>query len=148
MKLIEFKTFNESEEIETEKKTESLSVEVSKCVTTLMNASISFHKLHLKVTGQGSYAQHKGLNDIYDALPGFADGLAESYQGANEELLKYDESLPKILNTKQEGILYAQELKDMISNLQNKMIYSEIINDLDVVKSQLNSLKYKLLFLS
>ncbi len=33
-------------------------------VQELMNASTSFHKLHLKVTGVGSYAQHKALGEI------------------------------------------------------------------------------------
>ena len=41
---------------------------VASCVTELMNAATSFHKLHLKVTGAGSYAAHKALNSLYDDL--------------------------------------------------------------------------------
>ena len=37
------------------------------CVSELMNADTAFHKLHIKVTGAGSYAAHKALNDLYDA---------------------------------------------------------------------------------
>jgi hypothetical protein len=38
-------------------------------------------------------------------------------------------------------------LVDMIDGLQSKMPYSEIVNELDTVKSTLNSAKYKLKFL-
>jgi len=69
------------------------------CVSELMNAATSIHKLHLKVKGTGSYAAHKALNELYDALPGHADDLAEGYQGAAEKLLDYKESAPRTLNT-------------------------------------------------
>ena len=117
-------------------------------VTELLNAAVSFHKLHLKITGQGSYAAHKATNEIYDALPDHADDLAEQFQGAKEELLKYTEKAPKTLSSVKEGLTYANELKQMITNLQSKMPYSEIVNILDETKSSINSVKYKLLFLS
>jgi hypothetical protein len=117
------------------------------CVSELMNAGTSFHKLHLKVTGVGSYAAHKALNELYDALPEHADALAEGYQGAAEVLLKYNEVAPKILNTVEDGLAYIRMLVDMIDGLQSKMPYSEIVNELDTVKSTLNSAKYKLKFL-
>jgi hypothetical protein len=114
----------------------------------LMNAATAFHKLHLKVTGTGSYAAHKALNDLYDALPGHADDLAEGYQGASEKLLTYPESSPKTLNSVEDGLSYIRELVVLVSNLQAQMPYSEIVNELDTVKSTLNSAKYKLKFLS
>lgn len=117
------------------------------CVSELMNAATSFHKLHLKVTGVGSYAAHKALNDLYDALPGHADDLAEGYQGAAETILKYSDLAPRVLNTVDEGLGYIRDITEMVSGLQAKMPYSEIVNDLDTIKSTLNSAKYKLLFL-
>jgi len=117
------------------------------CVSELMNAATTFHKLHLKVTGTGSYAAHKALNDLYDALPGHADDLAEGFQGAAETLLKYNDEAPKTLNTVEDGLRYIRMLVDMVSGLQDKMPYSELVNELDNVKSTLNSAKYKLLFL-
>lgn len=121
---------------------------ISECVTELMNAATSFHKLHLKITGPGSYASHKALNKIYDSLPDHADSLAEESQGAFEKLLTYKDTAPRILNTKEEGIQYARDLKTMITDLQKVMPFSEIVNLLDNIKSALNTLKYKLTFLS
>jgi DNA-binding ferritin-like protein len=117
------------------------------CATELMNAASSFHKLHLKVKGAGSYAAHKALNDLYDALPDHADTLIEGYQGAAEKILDYSEVSPKVLNTVEEGIGYLREMYQMVNNLQSKMPYSEIVNSLDTLKDSINSAKYKLLFL-
>jgi DNA-binding ferritin-like protein len=117
------------------------------CVTELMNAATSFHKLHLKVQGSGAYAAHKALNELYDALPGHADDLAEGYQGAAERILEYTEASPRTLASPTEGLSYIRDLITMVTGLQAKMPYSEIVNDLDLVKSSLNSTKYKLLFL-
>lgn len=125
----------------------SLESQTAACVSELMNAATSFHKLHLKITGIGSYAGHKALNELYDALPGHADDLAEGFQGASEKLLEYQDSAPRILNSVEESVSYIREITQMVNSLQNIMPYSEIANDLDNVKSTLNSAKYKLKFL-
>jgi len=117
------------------------------CVSELMNAATSMHKLHLKVTGTGSFAAHKALNELYDALPGHADDLAEGYQGAAEVLLSYTDVAPRSLNSVEDGLNYIRDMYKMVNGLQAKMPYSEIVNDLDTIKSTLNSIKYKLLFL-
>lgn len=126
---------------------DSMESKVASCVTELMNAATSFHKLHLKVTGLGSYASHKALNELYDALPGHADDLAEGFQGAAEKLLEYNDLAPRILNSVEEALSYIRDIYSMINSLQAVVPYSEIVNDLDTVKSTLNSIKYKLLFL-
>jgi DNA-binding ferritin-like protein len=117
------------------------------CICELMNSAISFHKLHLKVTGVGSFASHKALNELYDALPDMADGIAEGYQGAAEMILNYTDCCPRTLNTVDDAVAYIRELYDMICSLQEIMCYSEISNELDNVKALLASAKYKLLFL-
>ncbi len=119
----------------------------SACVTELMNATQSFHKLHLKITGTGSYAAHKALNELYDALPGHADDLAEGFQGASEKLLSYTDVAPRKLDSVTDAVDYLKDMCDMVCKLQDKMPYSEIVNDLDTIKSTINSAKYKLLFL-
>lgn len=126
---------------------DSLESKTGACVTELMNAAVSFHKLHLKVKDLGSFASHKALNELYDALPGHADTLAEGFQGAAEKLLNYEDSAPRNLASVQEALTYLREMTQMINSLQGMMPYSEIVNDLDNVKSTFNSIKYKLLFL-
>ena len=125
----------------------SLESKTAACVSELMNAATSFHKLHLKVAGVGSFASHKALNELYDALPGHADDLAEGFQGAAEKLLEYEDVAPRVLNSVQEGLAYLREMTQMVNGLQAMMPYSEIVNDLDNIKSTINSIKYKLLFL-
>jgi len=125
----------------------SIDTMTAACVSELMNAGTSFHKLHLKITGVGSYAAHKALNELYDAMPGHADDLAEGYQGASEKLLTYSEVTPRTLDSVDEALAYIRDITSMVTTLQSKMPYSELVNDLDTVKSTLNSAKYKLKFL-
>jgi DNA-binding ferritin-like protein len=125
----------------------SLESKTAACVSELMNAATSFHKLHLKVKDLGSFSAHKALNELYDALPGHADALAEGFQGAAEKLLTYEDNAPRSLNSVQEALSYIRDVYQMVTSLQGMMPYSEIVNDLDMIKSTLNSIKYKLLFL-
>jgi DNA-binding ferritin-like protein len=125
----------------------SLDTMVSACATELMNARTSIHKLHLKVTGEGSFAAHTALNDLYDALPGHADTLVEGYQGAAEKILSYTEVPPRTLDTVADGVSYLRDIYAMVNKLQGMLPYSEIVNNLDLVKDSINSAKYKLLFL-
>lgn len=113
----------------------------------LMNAATSFHKLHLKITGLGSYAGHKALNEIYDAMPGHADDLIEGFQGAAEKILDLPNTMPRTLNSVEEALSYLRELSSQVSSLQEIMPYSNIVNDLDNIKSSIDGVKYKLLFL-
>jgi DNA-binding ferritin-like protein len=129
------------------RKEDPVDKQTAACVNELMNAAVSFHQMHLKVTGVGSYAAHKALNELYDALPGHADDLAEGYQGAAEKILQYENSSPIILNSIEESLSYIRNMYGMITTLQAVMPYSEIVNELDTAKSTLNSIKYKLLFL-
>jgi DNA-binding ferritin-like protein len=121
-------------------------IQTAACVTELMNASTSFHKLHLKVQGLVSFSAHNALNELYDALPEHADDIAEGYQGACEKILEYKDFSPRILNNVEDALSYLREMKEMIEGLQASIPYSEIVNDLDNVKSTINSIKYKLLF--
>lgn len=125
----------------------SLEKMAAACVSELMNAAVSFHKLHLKVSGVGSYAAHKALNELYDALPDHADDLAEGFQGASEKLLECTDTAPRMLSDVPAALSYLREMHTMVTTLQSKMPYSEIVNDLDAIKSTINSIKYKLLFL-
>lgn len=114
----------------------------------MMDAAKQFHILHLTVTGDGSFAAHKALNELYDALPDLADGLAEAYQGVTGTIIDYpDASAPRMKSVK-EALAYIEEMHSKISGIQDGMPHSEINNELDNVKTTLNSAKYKLKFLS
>ena len=114
-----------------------------------MAAAPRFHKLHLKVTRQGSFAAHMALNTLYSDLPGHADDIVEQYQGVAETLIDIPEAAPKPeLKTVADAISYLRDIYDRINDVQEVCPYSEINNSLDEIKSLINSSKYKLLFLS
>jgi hypothetical protein len=125
----------------------SLDTMVAACAMELMNARNSFHKLHLKVTGEGSYAAHIAIGDFYDGLPGHADTLIEGYQGVAEKILECKDIACRTLDTVADGVAYLRDIYAMINKLQGMLPYSEIVNNLDLVKDSINSTKYKLLFL-
>jgi len=125
----------------------SLDTMTAACATEMMNAAISFHRLHLKVKGEGSYAAHKALGDFYGGLHDQADTLIEGYQGVTEKLLSYKDSPIRTLDTTADAVGYLRDMYNMINKLQGMMPYSEIVNNLDLVKDAINSAKYKLLFL-
>jgi len=122
--------------------------ETAELAEELLMAATSFHKLHLKIKDLGSYAAHKALNELYTALPNQVDALVEGYQGASEKIISCGhECSLKTLNTVEEALSYIRQLCGKICELQSIMPYSEIVNDLDTIKSTFNSAKYKLLFL-
>lgn len=125
----------------------SLDNMVATCAIELMNARNSFHKLHLKVTGEGSYAAHIAIGDFYDGLPGHADTLVEGYQGVSEKIIVCKDVASRTLDTVADGVAYLRDIYAMINKLQGMLPYSEIVNNLDLVKDSINSTKYKLLFL-
>ena len=130
------------------KKAQEQRYSVPELVTELLDASSKTHILHLRVRGDASYAQHKALNELYDALPGLADGIAESYQGATGEIPQYAFVACPELNTVNDCMSYIVKLRDKITKVQDNLPYSEIVNDLDLIKTQLNSTYYKLKFLA
>jgi DNA-binding ferritin-like protein len=113
----------------------------------LLNAVTTIHKIHLKITGLGSFAAHKALNEFYDEIGDHADSIVEQFQGAEEKLLEMPNTAPTELNSVEETIDYLRKLKDKTAALQSIMPHSEIVNQLDEVKSLIDSTKYKLLFL-
>jgi DNA-binding ferritin-like protein len=108
----------------------------------------SIHQLHLKVTGPGSFAAHKALNEFYDGMPNLVDAVAEQYQGAREKLLDFPAVSPYKCGSVQEAISHMKELYTEVNELQKIMPFSEVVNQLDEVKSLIASTKYKLMFLS
>ena len=46
----------------------------------------STHHMHLGITGAGSYAAHKALNEIYDMFPDWVDSIVEASQGVGYDI--------------------------------------------------------------
>jgi DNA-binding ferritin-like protein len=125
----------------------SLDTMTAACATEMMNAAVSFHRLHLQVKGEGSYAAHKALGKFYEGLHDQADTLIEGYQGVTEKLLTYTNMPIRTLDNTSDAVSYLRDLYNVVGKLQAMMPYSEIVNNLDLVKDSINSAKYKLLFL-
>lgn len=70
------------------------------------------HIYHLICKGPGSYAMHKALNEMYDALPDMVDSLAESVQG------KYG-----ILNYTMTGLSYDSTLSKAVPYVKDVLNY-------------------------
>ncbi len=109
---------------------------------------VSIHQLHLKITGPGSHAAHEALGDFYEGMPGLVDKVAEQYQGAREKLLEYPTVAAVKCSSVQEALTHMKELYNEIVELQRIMPFSEVVNQLDEIKSLIASTKYKLMFLS
>jgi DNA-binding ferritin-like protein len=125
----------------------SVDMQTATLCNELLNSVTTIHKLHLKITGIGSFAAHKALNEFYDGIGDNADSIIEQYQGASERLLEIPDTIPVKLNSVDEAISYFRNMTAQVNALQAVMPYSEIVNQLDEVKSLIDSTKYKLIFL-
>lgn len=122
---------------------------VATFVLELLNGSTKTHITHLLVNGTGSYAAHKALGEFYDEVIEHADSIAEQFQGATETLLSFTDTISiPIITTKDQAISYLRDLHANTTALQSIMPYSEIVNELDSLKSLIDSTKYKLIFLA
>lgn len=99
------------------------------------------HINHLRITGTGSYAGHKALNEFYDGILDLTDGLIESYQGKYGIL---DLSIPA--STKTEPITTLKELVSLTDNGNVYKMFKEtwIQNQLDEISTLAYQTIYKL----
>ena len=116
-------------------------------VSDFLEAVTSVHKAHLKITGPGSYAAHTAMGAFYDEIGGLADTIAESYQGVTETLLDIPAAQQASFTSAGDCVNFLNSLYQKVDAAQKACAYSEIINDLDNVKSLINATKYKLIFL-
>jgi DNA-binding ferritin-like protein len=120
---------------------------LSKVVMKLFALRTAAHIVHLKVKGDNSYSAHIALNELYDGLPDLADGLVECYQGATEKLLDLSESVDINASSVEEIISIIRCVSDFMTSVQGECEISELNSDIDAVKSFLNKIRYKLIFL-
>jgi DNA-binding ferritin-like protein len=116
-------------------------------ISDFLEAVTSVHKAHLKITGPGSYAAHTAMGTFYDEIGDLADSIAESYQGATEMLLDIPATQQASCSSAAECVNFLNSLYQKVDAAQKVCPYSEINNELDNVKTLINSTKYKLIFL-
>lgn len=97
------------------------------------------HIAHLKTT---SFAEHKALNEMYDALPDMLDKLGESIQGKYGllEIIAPTSTYEEPMTCVNEGIKY---IEDCYPHFKETWI----LNQLDEMLTLLYSTRYKLAFL-
>lgn len=105
------------------------------------------HSLHLSITGDGSYSKHKTLGDYYESLPGLLDNVVEGFQGHHLRLLDIPTITPPAIKNIKEFVNHLNSLYLLVDEAQQVTMCSSLKNDLDEVKSLINSTKYKLHFL-
>ena len=107
------------------------------------------HEFHTKVTGPGSFAIHKALQEYYEEIVPLIDGIVEAYQGMNG-LISYKKVAGVDNDATKENIL--NYFNDLIKFLETKrkdekLQVSWIQNELDNLAKLLYSTKYKLTYL-
>jgi DNA-binding ferritin-like protein len=111
-------------------------------VLTLLNARTAAHVAHLQVTGPGSFAAHKALNEFYDGIVGLADRFAEAYQGCYG-LIKFNGSSFRL---EKDTIKMLESLKGVIAAARNECdesMLQQICDDMaELVASTLYKLKH------
>jgi len=113
-------------------------------ISTLFSSRTQAHIFHLQVTGPGSFAAHKALNEYYDDIVDLADGIVESFQGRYGIITGYKGEGQWIEDTAQ-IVKYFEALcmfveKNRVSLVQD----SYIQNQIDEVIALIESTKYKL----
>jgi DNA-binding ferritin-like protein len=113
-------------------------------ISTLFSSRTQAHIFHLQVTGPGSFAAHKALNEYYDEIVGLADDIVESYQGRYSIITGYKgegqwiEDITQVVKYFEALCMYVE--KNRVSLVQD----SYIQNQIDEVVALIESTKYKL----
>jgi DNA-binding ferritin-like protein len=116
-------------------------------VSEFLESVTTVHKAHLKITGPGSFAAHTAMGTFYNEIGDLADGIAESYQGLTESLLDIPSTPQASFTSAADCVTYLNGLYEKVNAVQGSCPYSEICNELDNVKTLINTTKYKLIFL-
>lgn len=113
-------------------------------ISVLLHSATQVHVFHLQTK---SFAEHKALNEYYDAIPDLADTLAEAYQG-KYGILKY-KNVSKIeqYESKEQVIEYFNKILKFIENTR-PIKEAFIDNIVQEVESLIYSTLYKLKYLN
>jgi len=131
-----------------EKPKQSKEMSMDEFISYLMVCRNVLHAMHLKVTGIGSDATHRALQEAYDGVLEASDTIAEIYQGYYGTLLNLK------FETGNEYLSYkpVDYVKEILQHVEKcKMKYSNnsmLLNEIDILVALLAKIHYKLKFLS
>jgi hypothetical protein len=129
------------EEIKQQKETKITFVSL---LSKLLDSQRQVHIFHLQTK---SFAEHKALQDYYDAIGDLVDSIVESTQGKYGILTGWKSFPTQEYQSGEQCISYLKTLLDDISSAYNIVKDTYIQNQLDEVTSLINSTLYKLRFL-
>jgi hypothetical protein len=129
------------EEVKQQKESKSsLIILVSK----LLDSQKQIHIFHLQTK---SFAEHKALQDYYDAIPDLVDSICESYQGKYGILTGWKSFACSDYQSSEQVISYLKSLTDEVAKFYAICKDTYIQNQLDEITALVNSTLYKLRFL-
>jgi hypothetical protein len=110
----------------------------------LLDSQRQTHIFHLQTK---SFAEHKALQDYYDAIDGLVDALVESAQGKWGILTGWKSVGTQEYQSSEQVISYLKSLADEVAKVYSIVKDTYIQNQLDEVTALINSTLYKLRFL-
>jgi hypothetical protein len=110
----------------------------------LLDSQRQTHIFHLQTK---SFAEHKALQDYYDAIGGLVDGLVESAQGKYGILTGWKSFPTQEYQSSEQCITYLKTLLNDVASAYNIVKDTYLQNQLDEVTALINSTLYKLRFL-
>jgi hypothetical protein len=113
-------------------------------VSKLLDSQRQVHIFHLQTK---SFAEHKALQDYYDAIPDLVDGLVESYQGKYGIITGWKSFSTEDYQSTEQCVVYLKTLSEEITKYFNVSKDTYIQNQLDEITALINSTLYKLRFL-
>jgi hypothetical protein len=129
------------EEIKNQKESKSSLITL---VSRLLDSQRQTHIFHLQTK---SFAEHKALQDYYDAIADLVDGIVESYQGKYGILTGWKSVGTAEYQSSEQVITYLKALGDEVAKVFSIVKDTYIQNQLDEVTALINSTLYKLRFL-
>jgi HD superfamily phosphodiesterase len=113
-------------------------------VSRLLDSQRQVHIFHLQTK---SFAEHKALQDYYDAIGDIVDALVESYQGKYGIITGWKSVETLEYQSGEQCIGYFKSLVNENNVVRNSIKDTYIQNQLDEVETLLQSTLYKLRFL-
>jgi hypothetical protein len=113
-------------------------------VSLLLDSQRQIHIFHLQTK---SFAEHKALQDYYDAIGDIVDALVESYQGKYGIITGWKSFQSQDYQSTEQVINYFKTISNEIKSVYDIVKDSYIQNQLDEIEQLINSTLYKLRFL-